>query len=127
MIAKASSDNRLLTWLLRGGGLLALFIGLRLILAPLAVLADVLPLLGSVVGAGLSLIAALLAGITGGIVIALAWLVYRPLFGLLLLIPVAVLTAGPCCGCAGPNTGPGTPGAHRATLQRAPAKLEAGH
>jgi hypothetical protein len=50
MIADAEATNRMITWLLRGGGALIMFIGFSLLLRPLVVLADVLPLAGSLVG-----------------------------------------------------------------------------
>lgn len=85
MFAQAQQSNTMLTWLLRGGGLLLMFIGFRLILAPLPVLGDVVPAFGAMVGAGVSLIAGLIAAVLSLLTIAIAWVVYRPLLGLGLL------------------------------------------
>ena len=90
MIQKAQESNRLLTWLLRLAGFLLMLIGLNMVFKPLSVLADVLPFLGSLVAAGTGLIAFLLAALFSLVTIAVAWLVYRPLFGAALLA-VAVL------------------------------------
>ena len=90
MIQKAQESNRLLTWLLRLAGFLLMLIGLNMVFKQLSVLADVLPFLGSLVAAGTGLIAFLLAALFSLVTIAVAWLVYRPLFGAALLA-VAVL------------------------------------
>ena len=67
-----------------------MFLGFRMIIAPLAVIADVVPAIGSLIGAGASLIAGLLAFIVSFVTIGIAWLVYRPLIGAILLV-LAVL------------------------------------
>ncbi len=85
MISKAQQSNTTLAWLLRAGGLLFLFIGLRMILSPLAVFADVVPLFGKVVGAGTGLISGLLAAVLWAVTVGLAWLFYRPLLGIVFL------------------------------------------
>lgn len=81
MFQQARTGNTLLTWGLRLGGMLAMLIGLALILAPLSVMADVIPAIGNVVGVGTGLVAALLATGLSVITIAVAWVVYRPLLG----------------------------------------------
>ena len=86
LIEQEKNANSTLTWVLRVMGLLMLFFGVRLILGPLEVLADVIPLLGDLVGAGLSLVALLVAATLGAVTIAVAWIVYRPLLGVALLI-----------------------------------------
>jgi hypothetical protein len=85
MFDKAQADNRLMTWLIRGGGFLLMGIGLSMVFKPLSVLADVLPILGNIVGAGTGMIAFLLAFCFSTVTIAIAWIVYRPLLGVLLL------------------------------------------
>ena len=47
MIAQQEAANRAMTWLLRGIGTFVMFLGFVLILRPLAVIADVLPIAGS--------------------------------------------------------------------------------
>lgn len=85
LFAKAQSDNTMLTWILRGAGLLVMFIGFVFVLKPLSVALDVLPLLGNVAEMGIFLVAGLVALILGCVVIAAAWLWYRPLLGAALL------------------------------------------
>ncbi len=52
----------------------------------LSVIADVLPILGDIVGAGTGIISFLLAAILSLITIAIAWIVYRPLLGIILIV-----------------------------------------
>ena len=96
MFAHAREQNSLLTWGLRLGGWLGLLIGFTLIFKPLSVLADIVPFIGSLVGMGTGLLALLLATAIALVVIAIAWIIFRPLLGILLLaaaiaIPVALL------------------------------------
>lgn len=85
MFTQAQADNRTMTWLIRGGGFLLMWIGLGMMLKLLSVLADVLPFLGNIIGAGTSLIAGLVAAVLSLITVAVAWVVYRPLLGVALL------------------------------------------
>lgn len=93
MFEKAQQQNRVITWLIRLGGFLLMAIGLGLVFKPLSVLADVLPFLGTLVGMGTGLVAFLLALCFSLITIAIAWLAYRPLLGIGLLVG-AVIVAG---------------------------------
>ncbi len=86
MFKSALESNSVLTWVIRLTGLIMMSIGLMLILKPLSVIADVLPILGDIVGAGASLIAFLVAIVLTAITIAVAWIVFRPLIGVGLLL-----------------------------------------
>jgi len=86
MFEDAISTNTLITWLVRLGGFILLWIGFGLLFAPLSVLADIVPIFGSLVGAATGLIAFLLALAVALTVIALAWLFFRPLLGITLLV-----------------------------------------
>jgi hypothetical protein len=85
MFKQAERENMILTWVLRLGGTLAMWFGAFFVLRPLVVVADVVPLIGSVLAAGAGLVALAFTMIVAGIVIALAWFWYRPLVGLLAL------------------------------------------
>ena len=91
MFETAQAENTMLTWGLRLFGFLLMFMGLGMMLRPLSVLADVIPVLGRIVGAGTSLIAGLVAAVLSLLTISTAWLFYRPLLGLALLVVAAVL------------------------------------
>lgn len=85
MFAKAQADNVTLTWLWRGGGVFAMFVGFGLVFGLLGVIADVIPVLGSVVRFGTGLISFGLTLILAPLVIGLAWIAVRPVlaFGLI--------------------------------------------
>ncbi|WP_319521607.1 TMEM43 family protein [uncultured Desulfosarcina sp.] len=85
MFKTAHFHNRLLTWGLRAGGMLMLFIGLTLLLKPLSVFADVIPFVGNIVAAGTGLIAFVLALFFGLMVMGVAWIFYRPVLGFSLM------------------------------------------
>ncbi len=86
MFEQAKQGNVIMTWILRFLGIFLMFIGLTLVFNPLSVLADIIPIIGTVVGAGTTIIALLLTLPLSFITIAVAWIVYRPLLGILLLV-----------------------------------------
>jgi hypothetical protein len=86
MFKAAEQENRILTWIIRLGGVLAMWLGAFLVLRPLVVVADVVPLIGSVLGAGAGLVALAFTAVVAAAVIALAWLWYRPLVGAAVLV-----------------------------------------
>lgn len=85
----AQRSNTMLTWGLRAGGFFLMFLGLVLVFRPLSVLADVLPFLGNLVEAGTGVLSFLLAGLFSLVVIAVAWIFYRPLLTLILVLLAA--------------------------------------
>ena len=91
MFAKARTSNKWKTWLFRALGFIAMTFGLNLLVKPISVIADVLPFVGNIVGAGLGFIMALLAAVISFVIIAVAWLAYRPVLGGALLVGAAVL------------------------------------
>ena len=56
MFQHAESENRFLTWILRGVGFFLMFLGGSMLLKPLSVVADFIPFLGNIVGVGTGLI-----------------------------------------------------------------------
>jgi hypothetical protein len=99
-----------------------MLVGLNMVFRPLAVIADVLPILGSITRAGTGAIAFLLAAVLSTVTIAVAWMVYRPLLGGALLA-VAVGAAAAIAGKlkkartpAGSSTAGGSPGQPRSTV-----------
>ncbi|WP_421872597.1 TMEM43 family protein [Pararhizobium sp.] len=93
MFDAAQSENTLITWLIRGGGLLGMFIGFAMMLSILGIIADVVPFVGSIVGFGTSVIAVILTLILGPLVIAIAWIAYRPVLAIA-IIGAGILLAG---------------------------------
>jgi hypothetical protein len=92
MFKSAEAGNTMLTWLLRFVGLGLMVAGFKLILRVFSVLADIVPLFGSIIGAGTGLIAFLTALILSLTTIAIAWVFYRPLVGGALLAVAVIIT-----------------------------------
>ena len=86
MFQNAQSANSVMTWILRAAGFLLMYVGLGMVLRPLAVLADVIPLIGDLVGTGTSLVSFLISMPCTLFTIALAWLFYRPLIAIPLIV-----------------------------------------
>ena len=59
-----------------------------MIVQPVAVLVDVIPILGTILEAGMSIVCGLLALSVSTLVIAVSWLVFRPMFSLVLVVVV---------------------------------------
>ena len=94
MFKQAQDDNRMWTWLIRAGGVLAMFIGFCLIMGPIGTLADVIPILGDVVRVGTGLIGLLGTAILAPIVIAISWFFYRPVVAVIVLVVGAAIAYG---------------------------------
>ncbi|MFK5974872.1 MAG: TMEM43 family protein [Sulfurovum sp.] len=82
IFTEAKDANATLTWILRGVGLLMMFIGFGMIMGPLTTLANVLPFLGFLVGGVTSVVAGVFTLILGSLVIAIAWFGARPMLSL---------------------------------------------
>ncbi len=91
MFASAKQANRVLTWILRAIGLFLMYRGLCAVLGPLSTLADVLPFLGRIVSFGTGLVAGVVSLALSFGTIGLAWLFYRPLVGIPLLVAAVAL------------------------------------
>jgi len=85
MFADAATGNTVLTWVLRLVGLVLLVVAFALLLAPLGVIGDFIPLLGRVVRMGTGLVGFVGAALVGSLVIAVAWFWYRPLLSLIVI------------------------------------------
>ena len=93
MFAQAQSVNTVVTWVIRGVGLVLVFVGFTMLLAPFAVVADVLPLFGSLVRLGSGIASFCLTLVLGSVTIAIAWFYYRPLVALIILATGAASVA----------------------------------
>lgn len=85
MFAAAKSRNSMMTWVLRLVGFVMMFAGLSMVGRPFAVVADFIPFIGSFFRIGIGLFAFLLSFGFSFVTIAIAWVFYRPLLGILLL------------------------------------------
>ena len=88
MFRQAEQENRILTWILRLVGTVFLWVGWFLILRPIAVVGDLVPMIGNVLSAGAGLAALLLTLLLAPLVIGTAWLWSRP------LLSVGLIAAG---------------------------------
>lgn len=86
MFQTAHDDNATITWILRGAGLFCMFLGLSLLLKPISVFADVVPFIGTVAEAGISIVSLLVSIVLSFVTIAIAWIFYRPIVGIALLV-----------------------------------------
>ena len=85
MFAAARKANTITAWLVRLAGFLAMFLGLALVLRPISVVGSIVPLVGSLLAAGIGVLSFGGAAVLSLVTIALAWLAYRPLLGGFLL------------------------------------------
>ncbi len=94
MFKAAQDENTTFTWILRAVGAFLMFIGFGLILRPLGVLGDVIPLLGDVVRAGAGFVGLLCTAALAPLVIAIGWLWYRPVVGIAIILAGGAATSG---------------------------------
>lgn len=85
MIQEIENSNNLLKWILRGVCLLLEIIGIAAIFGPLTSLTSYVPILGGLVGTATSLVSFLLGSSITLLCTAIAWILYRPLLGIILL------------------------------------------
>ena len=92
VFASNEQSEGMMVWFLRILGFCIMAAGFNAIFKPLSVLADVLPFLGNIAEAGCGIISKLLAFGLSLLVIAVAWLFYRPLLaiGLFILMGAAI-------------------------------------
>lgn len=91
MMDQAESEARMQTWILRGVGWLLMALGIGMVLKPLSVMGDVIPLLGNLIGGGIAVVAGLVSAVLTLATIAIAWIAVRPLIGVPLLVVAAAL------------------------------------
>ncbi|UXI67479.1 TMEM43 family protein [Tahibacter amnicola] len=85
MFAAAHSRASMLTWILRGVGVVLMWIGLSSALGWIATILDFIPFLGGLVRHGVAIVAGLLSVVLSAVTIAVAWFFYRPLVAIALL------------------------------------------
>lgn len=93
MFKSAQEENETLTWLIRGAGCLLMFFGFCLILGPLGVIGDLIPFIGDAVRAGAGVVGLLFTAVVAPLIIAVAWLWYRPLVAVGVVVVGALFAA----------------------------------
>lgn len=91
MFANEHAANKSLAWILRFVGILLIFFGFKNIFNIITQLLKVLPFLANIADLGVNLVAGVLALVWSLVVIAIAWLFYRPVLGILLLAVAGAL------------------------------------
>lgn len=86
MFRSAHQSNKLLMWGFRFGGFLLIFVGIRIIFRPLVVMGDIVPVVGRLLNFGFNLFAGIVGFTISMIIIGLAWIWFRPLLGVSLLV-----------------------------------------
>ena len=85
IFADAQRDNRILTWILRGVGLLVMFIGFSMLAGPIVALGDIIPFIGDLLGLGAMFLGLVMTALVGPAVIAVAWFWYRPVVSVVVI------------------------------------------
>ncbi len=91
MFESAQSANTVMTWIIRLVGTLAVFIGFKMAFSIFGVLGDIIPFVGDVFRFATGLAALALTFIIAPLVIGTAWLAYRPVVGISILVLGAAL------------------------------------
>lgn len=86
MFQSALKGNKALTWILRFVAIFMMFFGLKTIFSPLQVISDLIPIVNAIVGLGISLASFLVTLALSCVVISVAWIFYRPILGISLLV-----------------------------------------
>ncbi len=86
------STNTAMAWIFRVIGVILVFFGFKGLFGILVTLLKVVPFLANIANVGVNIVCGLLAGIWSLIIIALAWIFYRPVLAIILLLCGIALT-----------------------------------
>ncbi|SJZ94503.1 Protein of unknown function [Enhydrobacter aerosaccus] len=81
-------------WAIRVGGGLLMFLGFVLVMGPISALADIVPILIAVVEAGVAAIGLFFTAVLAPLIVAGAWVMYRPDIAVAVIAAGAVLALG---------------------------------
>jgi hypothetical protein len=84
-------SNTILTWVLRLLGIVLVIAGLRGIFGIIETLLKVVPFIANIVGWGVGLVCTVVGIVWSLLVIAIAWIFYRPVLGIILLVIAGLL------------------------------------
>ena len=93
MIEHQKSANKMWLWILRILGILLVVGGFRSLLSIVSTLFAVVPFVQRIIGAGVGVVTTLVGLVWSLVVIALAWVAYRPVLAISLLVLAAALVA----------------------------------
>lgn len=86
-----NNANSMWTWILRFVGIFLVVMGLRGIFGIIETVLKVVPFVANIVGWGVNLVCTIIGVVWSLIVIAIAWIFYRPLLGITLLVIAGLL------------------------------------
>jgi len=92
MFENAHRNEKFIAWIIRFVGFLGMWLAFYLIMQPLSVAADVIPIVGNLLEKGFTWISGFLAFVFTGIVIGLAWLAFRPILSVCILLGLVGIT-----------------------------------
>lgn len=91
MFTHMETENKILTWMLRGGGMFMMFMGSMIILDPFMRLLNYVPLAGRLATSAIAMVVGLVTVALSVSTIAIAWFFYRPLWAIGLFGVAALL------------------------------------
>ena len=91
MFTSEHNKNSALTWILRIAGFLLVVFGLKSLFEILVTLFKVLPFLASIVNFGVGAVCWIVGAVWSIVVIGIAWIFYRPVLGVSLLVAAGVI------------------------------------
>ena len=94
MFRAAVAENTMWTWILRLVGFALMSAGIGLVLRPLGVFGDVIPFIGDVIRFGTGFAAVGIGLVLSLVTIALGWITYRPMVGLVVLAGAGLVLFG---------------------------------
>lgn len=100
MVGRKRGENSMLVWIIRAVGWFVMFLGLQMICGPVALMPDIIPcigpMIGDVVGCALCYVNFFVSAALSLVVIAIAWCLARPLIGGIMLAVAVLLICGAC-------------------------------
>lgn len=91
MVDAAESSNNMMKWIFRLLGAFMVIIGLKSIFGIIETVLKVVPFVSNIVGFGVGVVCTVVGIVWSLIVIAVAWIFYRPLLGITLLVVAGLL------------------------------------
>ncbi len=91
MITSKEKGDKMMKWIFRAIGTLAIICGIASLFGPLTTLTSYVPILGNLVSGATGIISFLVGLAISLVVIAISWIVFRPLLGIALLAVAIVL------------------------------------
>ncbi len=91
MIQAAESSNNVMKWLFRLLGVFLVITGLKSVFGIIETILKVVPFVANIVGWGVGVVCTVVGIVWSLIVIAIAWIFYRPLLGITLLVVAGLL------------------------------------